>query len=404
MKILQVLTYYRPHISGLTIYAERLSRELAAEGHEVIVLTSQYERNLPGVEVRDGVQVVRVPVLARVNKGVIMPTFGPRAWRLVRAADIVQLHLPQFDAPGVALRGRLLGKPVVLSYHSDIQLPPGGVNRLAEGVIGAMNRAAGALADVVVAYTQDFASHSPFLSRFIGGKLRLVPPPVELAAASAAEVEQFRQKHDLVGKRVIGISARLAAEKGIEVLLSALPQILQDFPEARILHASPEALGEAAYAGFIRPLIESAGEHYRPLGALHGSQLTAFYRNLDCLVLCSLNSTETFGLVQVEAMMNGVPVVASDLPGVRQPVRLTGMGEIVPPGAPAALAAAVVRVLSRPVDYRGSPEAVARAFSPQETATEYLRLFRELLGEGYAVRREAEPRAYRELRQLRDAL
>ena len=84
MKILQVLTYYRPHISGLTIYVERLSKALVAAGHEVTVLTSQAEKEWPRREVRDGVNIVRVPVAFRVSKGVIMPTLGLHANKYVR--------------------------------------------------------------------------------------------------------------------------------------------------------------------------------------------------------------------------------------------------------------------------------------------------------------------------------
>jgi len=62
MKILTVLTYYRPHTSGLTIYAERLARAFARRGHEVTVMTTQYDRSLPRDEMMDGVRVIRVPV------------------------------------------------------------------------------------------------------------------------------------------------------------------------------------------------------------------------------------------------------------------------------------------------------------------------------------------------------
>src|SRR5512141_1360829 len=117
MKVLIALTYYRPHTSGLTIYAERLARSLAARGHRVTVLTSQYDKSLPREERLDGVTVVRVPVAFRVSKGVIMPTFGAVAWRMVRDHDVVSLHLPQFDASGLAARGRLLKKPVTMTYH-----------------------------------------------------------------------------------------------------------------------------------------------------------------------------------------------------------------------------------------------------------------------------------------------
>ena len=120
LKVLIVLTYYRPHTSGLTIYAERLARGLAARGHEVTILTSRYARDLPKTEEAAGVRVVRAPVLFRISKGVIMPTFGWLAWKLVRRADVLSLHLPQFDAAGVAMRGRWLKKPTVITYHCDL--------------------------------------------------------------------------------------------------------------------------------------------------------------------------------------------------------------------------------------------------------------------------------------------
>ena len=125
MKILTVLTYYRPHTSGLTIYAERLACAFARRGHQVTVMTTQYDPSLPSEEAMEGVRVMRVPVIARVSKGVLAPIFGLVATRLVLEHDVVHLHLPQFDAPGVALRGRLFGRPAVLTYHCDLLLPPG---------------------------------------------------------------------------------------------------------------------------------------------------------------------------------------------------------------------------------------------------------------------------------------
>ena len=139
MKILTVLTYYRPHTSGLTIYVERLAKSLVKLGHEVTVLTSQYDKELPEDELQDGVRIIRAPVLFRISKGVIMPTFGWLAWKLVLDHDIVHLHLPQFDAAGIALRGRLLKKPTIITYHCDLLLPPSIFNRLINGVVHLMN-------------------------------------------------------------------------------------------------------------------------------------------------------------------------------------------------------------------------------------------------------------------------
>lgn len=410
MKILEVLTYYRPWVSGLTIYVERLSRALVRQGHDVTVLTAQYDPHLPQYEVLDGVKIVRIPVAWRVSKGVLMPGFGPMAWRLARRTDVIHLHLPQFDAPGVALRGRWLGKPVVLTYHCDLQLPTGLFNRVVDKVVHLMNRAAGALSDAVVTYTRDYALHTPYLSHYLNRKLHIIPPPVELDTADSTTVQTFRQKHQLQGHKVIGISARLAAEKGVEVLLQALPQVLSRHPDALVLHAGPfqGIIGEEAYAARLEPLFAQYQAHYKRLGTLLGAELTAFYRNLDVLCICSLNSTESFGLVQIEAMQNNVPVAACNLPGVRQPVTMTGMGEVTAVGDPHALAAAINRILDNGAPYQRAADLIAASFSPDQTASEYVRLFTQLqngrLADGTAPPTlTTDPPAYDRLRHMRDA-
>ena len=79
---------------------------------------------------QNGVRILRAPVVMRISKGVVMPTIGFLATRLVVENDVVHLHLPQFDAAGIAVRGRLLKKPTVLTYHCDLKLPPGWFNKL----------------------------------------------------------------------------------------------------------------------------------------------------------------------------------------------------------------------------------------------------------------------------------
>ena len=381
MRVLIVLTYYRPHTSGLTIYAERLARGLAARGHRVTVLTSRFDRSLPIEAVENGVRVVRAPVLFRVSKGVIMPTFGWLATRLVQENDVVSLHLPQFDAAGVAARCRLFGKPAVLTYHSDLKLPPGAFNRLVNQVVHLMNRLAGLLAHRVVAYTEDFASHSPFL-RLFSRKIAVIPPPVEVPEVGPQSIAAFSRQHRLDGHRpVIGMAARLAAEKGVEVLLNALPRVLEVYPQARVLFAGQYrgVMGEEAYARRLAPLLKQHAEQWEFLGVLDPVQMAAFYPNLDCLVVPSLNSTETFGLVQVEAMLCGTPSIASDLPGVRQPVLQTGMGEVVPIGDSAALAEAILRVTAERERYVRPKEEIAARWNTARTAALYEELFRSLM-------------------------
>ncbi len=384
MKILTVLTYYRPHTSGLTIYVERLTKSLVQLGHEVTVLTSQYEKDLPREEVQDGVRIVRAPVLFRVSKGVIMPTFGWLAWKLVLDHDLVHLHLPQFDAAGVALRGRLLKKPTFITYHCDLLLPKSPVNWIINGVVHLMNYLAGMLADRIGAYTEDFASHSPYLQRF-SAKVRVILPPVTMPKAPEKKVKEFHQINNPRGlSPVIGMATRFASEKGVEILLNALPKVMESYPETTVLYAGQyqDVMGEQAYYERLLPRIQTYQDQgqWVFLGILNPEEMALFYKNLDVLLVPSLNSTETFGLVQIEAMIQGTPSIASNLPGVRVPPRLTGMGEVVPIGDADALADAIIKIVSQPKKYLGSPAEIKKQFDPLVNAAVHEQIYQVLLG------------------------
>jgi glycosyltransferase involved in cell wall biosynthesis len=343
-------------------------------------LTAQYDAKLPRHETLHGVDVIRAPVALRVSKGVIMPTIGWEATRLVPAHDAVSLHLPQLDATGIGVRGRLWNRPVVITYHSDLILPPSPLNWLAQTVSDLGNDMAAHLADVLLAYTEDFAHHSRYLSKYLD-KVKVILPPVEMPVPSPEAVRAFREQHRLDNSGpVIGLAVRLASEKGVEYLLQALPTILERCPGARVLHAGPkEAIGETAYMQKLERLIEPMRERYTFVGTLTPEQMAVFFTCCDVNVLPSINNTETFGLVQIEAALCGTPTVASSLPGVRVPTQLTGMGRTVPPRDSAALAAAIMEVLTHRDQYVRPREPIAEMFSPAKTAERYETIFEDLL-------------------------
>jgi glycosyltransferase involved in cell wall biosynthesis len=316
-----------------------------------------------------------------------MPTFGFQAWKFTLENEVIHLHLPQFDAAGVALRGRILRKPTVISYHSDLLLPEGVFNHFVNQIVQLMNHLTGLFGHVIGAYTQDFADHSPYLNRH-ADKVRIIPPPVELPKISSNEIENFRKKNNPgMKKPVIGMATRFAAEKGVEILLEALPAILERFPDAMVLYAG-QYLGvwkEQQYFNRLMPIIQEYQDlgQWKFVGNLSLREMAAFYPNLDILVVPSLNSTETFGLVQIEAMLNGVPSVASNLPGVRQPPLMTGMGEVVPIGDAKALADAVIKIIVNPGSYVGDPEQIASRFDPKSNARAYESVYNDILDQYY---------------------
>lgn len=380
MKILTALTYYRPHISGLTIYAECLCEALVARGHQVTVLTSQYDDRLPKTENHNGVEILRIPVAARVSKGVLMPSIGWQATRLVPRHDLVHMHLPQLDAAGIALRARFFHRPVVLTYHSDLTLPPSWFHWLVKQVNNFTNHMSVRLADKVVTNTLDFAENSPFLSLYLP-KVMGILPPIQITPPTPQDCADLQQKFKLpTPGPYIGIVARLSSEKGFEYLLRALPIIRQEFPQAVILHVGPrEPVGEADYSRRLSPYLLATQGQYVQLGILTPGELAAFFAMCDVNALPSINNTETFGMVQVEAALCGTPTVASDLPGVRIASREIGLGLTVPPCDAPALAHAICTLLRDPHRAQPLPE-IAQKFSPQTIAAQYEALFASLLG------------------------
>jgi glycosyltransferase involved in cell wall biosynthesis len=373
--------YYRPHYSGLTIYTERLARALANRGHHVTVLTSRFDPVLPDREVRDGVTIIRPRVMFKVSKGVIMPSLPLWAWKLIRQSEVINAHVPQPDAAVITMLSQLIGKPSVVTYHCDLQLPKGFIHYLANMGSHIANHISARFSSVIVTNTIDYAQNSPFLSNYLE-KVHPIPPPIELAPVQTRDLQNFREKQGIQSdQRIIGMAARLATEKGVEYLVEAMPAVLEKFPNARVLFAGQyqDVLGEENYASKLAPLIQDLGDHWTFLGVLPPQEWSAFFHEAEVTVLPSINRTESFGMVQVESMTCGTPVISTDLPGVRQPISLTGMGLIVPPRNAPALAEGLIEILNQPNGYGGyHPELMSR-FSPESVAAEYEELFHKLL-------------------------
>jgi len=361
LRILACLTYYLPHRTGLTLHAARLARDLVARGHRVTVLSARFRGDLAAEETVDGVRVVRLAAPLRVSRGMVLPSYPRALARLLRSADVAHVHSPLPEAALVAAAARRARMPLVITHHGDVVLPRGLLNRAVERAMRASYRAAARRAAALVAYSDDYAAHSPWLRPY-AARTTPILPPVEIPAPDEARVAALRERLGLAGRQVIGFAGRFVEEKRPDVLLRALPAVAAAHPGIVALFAGQQRVGYERFYERHRALVADAGERARFLGLLEDpAELAAFYAACDVLALPS--ETECFGLVQAEAMLCGTPVVATDIPGARVPVRLTGMGLLVPPGDPGALAAALSAVLRDPARYRRPAAAIAATFS-----------------------------------------
>lgn len=381
MRVLISATYFHPYSSGLSVYALRVARGLVSLGHEVVVLTSQFDPKLALEENLDGIRIIRVKVGLKLSKGVLMPGLGVQAKKWMTWADVVNVHMPQFESFIFARLARQLKKPLVVTYHCDLVMSGGWFNRLAGWGTILLGKQALKQAQVIAQNTLDYARHSRVLKPFLD-KVVEVPTPVLIPDATSDELVTFRERFGLAkSDKVLGLAGRVASEKGYEYLGQALPLVLEKYPTARVVHAGSwrGVIGEEAYLSKVEAMIRPFGDKWKSLGFLSDQDFLRFFAVCDLLVFSSLNATESFGIVQIEALSQGTPIVASDLPGIRQPVLQTGLGRLVPVCDEAALAQGIISILDEGNEQRIIPEAYLQQFKQEKVAQRYQEIFASLV-------------------------
>lgn len=373
MGILVVLTYYLPHRTGLTLHVQRMAEAMVEREHQVTVLTSRYSKELPRDEVVNGVRVVRLWSLMRLSRTQVMPAFPLAAWRLIGEHDIVSVHTPLPEASVIAWLARWRGKPLVVTHHGDVVMPDGWHNRLIEFCMLNVYRVAARYATTVIGYSQDYAEHSTYLRPFMR-KVEPIYPPIEIPSPEPVSIGAMRREHDLEGKTVVGYAGRFVEEKRPDLLIQAIPYLTDDFPDLHVVFAGEYRIRYENFFDRCAHLIKKFRDRLIFLGELRDAQTLAdFYALCDVLALPS--GTECFGLVQVEAMLCGTPVVVSDTPGAREVVRVTEMGKIFPRGSILALASALSEVLTSPQTYIKPVEQLNAIFSLEHTIDAYEAVF-----------------------------
>jgi rhamnosyl/mannosyltransferase len=310
-------------------------RHLSRGGHQVLAVVSA-GRWRGSAEVADGGTVWRMGEWGAFRSTPLCPGLLPTLWRARHRfqPDVVHLHIPN---PALATAWLWLGAgvPLVVSYHSDIVRQRHLAKLWAPLQALLLRRAAR-----IVVTSEALRDQSPILAPH-RDRCAVIPLGVDvdrLRAAPAAEVQSWSAR---LGERFLLFVGRLVYYKGLDVLLEAMVEndlrlvVVGDGPMRARWEARAAELGVA--------------ERVRFLGAPDDQELRAIYHASTALVLPSTAPSETFGLVQLEAMACGKPVIAARASGGVASVHVEGeTGLLVPPGDAPALRAALLRVWTDP--------------------------------------------------------
>jgi glycosyltransferase involved in cell wall biosynthesis len=343
VRIAHVTATFPPHYTGTGVVCFHNALGLARLGHQVTVLTAG---DVPaGYADPPQIEVRRLPAWFRLGNA----PFTPALLRLDHF-DLVHLHYPFYFGGEFLFAGSLLaGRPYVVTYHQDV-LFQGFLSfpeRLHHRFLG---RRILARAGRVLATSLDYAAASrlgKLMARY-PGLVDELPNGVDAARFHpGVDGRSLRARYGLAGDQpvvlFVGALDRAHYFKGIDVLLAALARIPGD--DVRLLLVGDGDL-RTAYQARARAL--GLDQRVTFCGRVSAEELPAHYALCDLLALPSTTMGEAFGLVLVEAMASGKPVVASNLPGVRSVVADGEDGLLVRPGDAADLAAKLRTLLDDP--------------------------------------------------------
>ncbi len=367
MKILMILTYYYPYVSGLSEYARRISEALAERGHDVTILASRHDRKLPKEEIINGVKVVRCSYLIKIGKGLLMPAFVLKGYLMSKKCDAVNMHLPM---PEAGILSSLI-KNCIVTYHCDLKLSDSINDKAIEKLYYSSANASLRKAKKIITYTEDYAKSSKLLKNYLK-KCRYAYPYINDSHFKCRNPEKFMAKHGIGKSKIIGFAGRFVYEKGLLYLLESIPSVLEKYPEAKFAFAGEYSkVAGGTVMDQISGLISKYKKSIFLLGNVDYDELPFYYSMCDVLILPSIDPLEAFGIVQAEAMLCGTPVIATSLPGVRVPIRKTGMGILIKPKSAKSIANAIISVLKNPEKFAAPRGKIVKTFNKNKAILRY---------------------------------
>ncbi len=370
MRIGMVCPYSFDVPGGVQSHVLQLAEVLRARGHEVSVLAPASPHvSLPEYVVSAG-RAIPIPYNGSVARLQFSPAVHGRVRRWLAEGDFDVLHLHEPNAPSLSMWAlRVAEGPIVATFHTSttksltLTVFQGVLRPWHEKIVGRI-----AVSDLARRWQMEA----------LGTDAVEIPNGVDVDSfASAPPLQGYPRP----GKTVLFLGRYDEPRKGMPVLLDALPRVVQQFPDVQLLivgHGDEDEL--RSQAGRL-------ADRMRFLGQVDDAGKASAMRSAD--VYCAPNiGGESFGIVLVEAMAAGTPVVASDLHAFRRVLRDGELGRLVPVGDGGALADGLIAVLQddalRQRYVAAASEAVVR-YDWSVVASEILRVYETVAGAGVKV-------------------
>jgi glycosyltransferase involved in cell wall biosynthesis len=390
MNILMVTNTFAPHIGGVAKSVAAFTEAYRQLGHRVIVIAPEFE-NMPENET----DVIRVPAIQNFNGSdfsVHLPIPGYVSASLDEfRPDIVHSHHPFLLGDTALLVAASFDAPLVFTHHTMHEqythYVPLDSPQLKRFVVQLATGYAN-LSDRVIAPSQSIADI--LKERGVETTIEVIPTGVDVQRMTQGNGSTIRERLNIPpGAQVIGHTGRLAPEKNLKFLAEAVAQFIVSHPNSHFL-----VVGEGPSSSEIESIFinSSLSSNLHFTGSLKGQDLVDSYHAMDIFAFAS--KSETQGMVLIEAMAAGVPVVALDAPGARDVITPNKNGWLIDSDDPAAFISALKQVsgLSKE-DAEKLHQSLAQTvgeFSMNRSAEQALALYTTLSSEQPCLKKTAD--------------
>ncbi|HIQ39443.1 MAG TPA: glycosyltransferase family 1 protein [Methanothermococcus okinawensis] len=349
MRVAIVTWEYPPiMVGGLSVHCKGLAEALVKIGHSVDVITVGYD--LPEYENINGVNVHRVrPVKHRhfLTWALLMGSALEKKLGLlgIDNYDVIHCHDWMTYTVGSSVK-HLLNKPYIQSIHSTERGRCGGIHSEDSKVINELEWWSTYESHAIITVSHSIKEEICSLFQVPWDKVNVIYNGIDPEEFDIYMDEREKEKFKMsIGikpdEKVILFVGRLVYQKGVEYLIRAVPKILEKYPNSKVVIA-----GSGDMRGYLESLAFQLGCRDRIifLGFVNGDMLKKLYKSADVTVIPSVY--EPFGIVALESMAAGTPVVASGVGGLKEIIQHEYNGITVYPQDPNSIAWGIDRVLS----------------------------------------------------------
>lgn len=316
-KILIVTDFYDPHISGITKYIKLQIDYLIKNNYEVTILTTLHNNFLKKKEKHTKLNIIRVKPSFKISRGYYSFNLIIKFLNLKKHQDYIFVHIPLLEIFPLVF---FMNNKTILFYHS---LPK--FNFLPLKIFDYYFYFFGNLAikfsRKIVLLSLDYLDILNIKS-FDKKKFIEIPP----------YILDNNITHDKISSNTlkfkIGYLGRLSFEKNLEILIEVSKQLTKKNYLHDLIIAGDDK--DIRFKKYIEKLKKQSTDypHISFIGKVKEEDKNLFYQSLNLFVLPSNNPLEAFGIVQLESMINNVPVIASNMPGVRTIISNIGSGAL----------------------------------------------------------------------------